>query len=199
MKTIGISCILCVHIHRIISAFMITSTDEYTMMMIIIPFMIFEGLLTSIHLIIDNQLDYDESKGCELRIHARTYGSCIWKYYTSNLIQIGAHLYGGFNDRSLIMNCMCLHSLTPIVKSLTPCATFIPSKSKKLYIGIDYDTCIGQWYFIQTLGQLSSEHIQDKLCIILTCSKKLVDYNFCTVNLMFMKLSFNVFGVEMSN
>jgi len=36
MKTTGTSCILCVHIHRDTSPFMMMSTDAYTMMMIII-------------------------------------------------------------------------------------------------------------------------------------------------------------------
>ena len=48
MKTTGTSCVLCVHIHHVTSLLMRMSTDAYTMMIIIImPCMILEGLLTS--------------------------------------------------------------------------------------------------------------------------------------------------------
>ena len=121
MKTIRISCNLCFHIHRVTSSFMRMSTDGYTMMMIFIMLdMTFGRLLTS---------------GCRLwtasptmmglggvncqEIHARMCGSCVGKYYAPNFILIGGHPYDGFNERSLIISCMYLHSLTPIIKSLT--------------------------------------------------------------------------------
>ena len=48
MKTIRTSCILCVHIQRDTSPFMMMSTDVYTMMMMVImPSMTLKGLLTS--------------------------------------------------------------------------------------------------------------------------------------------------------
>ena len=48
MKTIGTSCILCVHIHWVTSPFMMMSRDAYTMimMMIIMSRIILGGLLT---------------------------------------------------------------------------------------------------------------------------------------------------------
>ena len=39
VKTIGTLCILCVHIHRDTSPFMVTSTDAYTMIMMIMMIM----------------------------------------------------------------------------------------------------------------------------------------------------------------
>ena len=36
-----------------------------------------------------------------LGIHAPTCGSCVGKYYTSNLVWIGGHPYDVFNDSSL--------------------------------------------------------------------------------------------------
>ena len=47
MKIIGVSCILRVHIHRDTSSFMMMSTDAYAMMMMIMPCMKLNGLLTS--------------------------------------------------------------------------------------------------------------------------------------------------------
>ena len=50
-----------------------------------------------------------------LGIHACMCGLCVGKYYTSNFVRTGGHP----NDMFLIMSCMYLHSLTPIVGSLT--------------------------------------------------------------------------------
>ena len=36
-----------------------------------------------------------------LSIHARTCGSCVGKYCTSNFVRAGGHPYDGSNDRSL--------------------------------------------------------------------------------------------------
>ena len=36
-----------------------------------------------------------------LEIYARTCGSCVGKYYTSNLIWAGGYLFDSFNDRFL--------------------------------------------------------------------------------------------------
>ena len=49
IQTIGTSCILCVHIHRVTFPFMMMGTNAYTMMIIvnIMPCMTFWGLLTS--------------------------------------------------------------------------------------------------------------------------------------------------------
>ena len=60
----------------------------------------------------------DGSKGGVnlLGTHARTCKSCVGKYYTFNFVRIGGHIYDGFNNRSLILSCMCLYSLTPTVK-----------------------------------------------------------------------------------
>ena len=78
-----------------------------------------------------------------LETHARTCGSCVGKYYTSNFVLTGGYLYDGFNDRSLIMSCTCLHSLAPIVevafwvflKILESCATSISGKGKTSLYG----------------------------------------------------------------
>ena len=107
MKTIRISCILCAHIHWVTSPFMIMCTDAYTMMMIIImPHM------TRLRIASSTMMGLE---GCKSRlgIHASTCGSCIGKYYTSNFVPTRDHPYDDFNNRSLIMSCMCLHSLTP--------------------------------------------------------------------------------------
>ena len=48
MKTMGTSCILCVHIHRDTFLFMMICTDAYTMMMMMVMHrMTLRGLLTS--------------------------------------------------------------------------------------------------------------------------------------------------------
>ena len=97
-----------------------------------------------------------------LGIHARMCRSCVGKYYASNFVRTGGHPYDGFNDRFLIMSCMCLHSLTSIVGSLTKYSLKYSShvlllfhvKARHLYtagdeIAIkDHGTCIRQWYFI---------------------------------------------------
>ena len=51
IKTTWTSCILCVHIHQLTSSFMMMSMDAYTimMMMMIMPCMIYGGLLISRH------------------------------------------------------------------------------------------------------------------------------------------------------
>ena len=54
-----------------------------------------------------------------LRIHARTCGSCLGKYYTSNFVRIGGHPYDGFNDRSLDHELHVFAFLTRILGSLT--------------------------------------------------------------------------------
>ena len=50
--------------------------------------------------------------------HACTCEPCVWKYHTSNLSELEATSMMILNDRSLIMSCMCLHSLIPIMGSL---------------------------------------------------------------------------------
>ena len=61
--------------------FSFLSTDAYamTIIIIIIPRMIFEGLLTSKRSATDNYPDYDGSRECanRLRTHARTCGLCV--------------------------------------------------------------------------------------------------------------------------
>ena len=92
-----------------------------------------------------------------LGTHARTYGSCVEKYYISNFVWIGGHLYNGFTDRSLVMRCMCLYSLTSIVGSLieyflkySSCITSIfqvkaryPRMNDDDNISKDHGICIG--------------------------------------------------------
>ena len=120
MKLVGISYILCVHIHWVTSPFMIMSIDAYTMlMMMIMPRMMLGGLLTSRHLAMDNQLDCDGFKGVNrLGTHACMCWLCVGKYYTSYFVRTGGHVYNGFNDRFLSISYMYFHSLTSTVGSL---------------------------------------------------------------------------------
>ena len=155
METIGTSCILCVHKHRITSPFMMMSMDAYTMIMIIIimPHMKLGGILTSEHPTMESYPDYVGSRRCELSGDSRLH---MWVVCREVLVQTGGHPNDAFNDRSLIMSCMWFHSLNPIVRSLTeyfskysslvllliqvkaktPCTTYNDITSK------DQDTCI---------------------------------------------------------
>ena len=133
MKTIGTSCILCVHKHRVTPPFMIMSTNAYTMMMMIMPRMTLGFCWSTL--------------------------ICVGRvYYTSNFIWTRANPYDGFNDRFLIMSCMCLHSLTPIVGPFTAkyflnyasrVLLLFQVKSRHLYTADDdissrdHVTCIG--------------------------------------------------------
>ena len=100
------------------------------MMIMIMPRMILKGMLTSRRLATDNYLGYHGSRGCKLFGGLTLTRLCVGKYCTSNFVWTGGHFYDGFNYRSLIMSCMCLHSLTPIVvgvffKLLKSCANSI--------------------------------------------------------------------------
>ena len=73
-----------------------------------------------------------------LGIHARTCGSCVEKYYTSNFVRTGGHPYDDFNDWSLddvlyVFAFLDLNSevtCSVFFKILKPCGTFISGKSK---------------------------------------------------------------------
>ena len=90
------------------SSFMMLSTDAYIMMMIIImPRMTLEGLLTSgrwLRRASPTMMGPGDVN--HLGIHAHTCGSCVGKYYTSNFVWTRGHPYDDFNDRSLIMSCI---------------------------------------------------------------------------------------------
>jgi len=101
MNTIGTSCILCVHIHRDTSPFMMMSTDAYAMMMMMIIIIMLHitlrGLLTSKrgHRQLA-RLWCVQGGANRLGIHTRTCGLCVEKYYTSNFVWTWGHPYDDF-------------------------------------------------------------------------------------------------------
>jgi len=93
MKIIGVSCILCVHIHRDTSPFMMMSTDEYAMMMMIMPCMKLNCLLTS-------ERRYGQlAQLCWVQGMGTAWGStlafmgCVGKYF---IVRTGGHYYESF-------------------------------------------------------------------------------------------------------
>ena len=107
IKSIGISYILYVHLDHDTSPFMM-NMDAYTMMMMIIimPYMIFEGLLYL------QTYDYSQlarpcrPRGCASSPGGLTLacvGPCIEKYYTSKLFGLEVISTMVLNDRFLIM------------------------------------------------------------------------------------------------
>ena len=147
------------------------------MMMMIMPRMTLMGLLTSGHRYRHlAQLWWVQGvQTARVTLLAHVVQLLSFEWFDSS---IGAHPIGGtsrmtvpgnstvlradFDDRSLIMSCMCLYSLTPIMGSFTE--YFLKYSSHVLLIfyvkarypctvddiiaSKNHGTCIGQWYFI---------------------------------------------------
>ena len=115
------SCILCVHIHRVTSPFMMMSVGAYTMMMMtILPRMILEGLLTSGHRYRKlARLWRVHGAANHLGIHARRFGSCVRKSTYLQFCIEWRPPYDDFNNRSLDYELHVFEFSDPIVGSLT--------------------------------------------------------------------------------